>query len=317
MKKVILLLIPFFILSCSSENDNVAFFKATTWNAYCFFDSRDDGSEYQGFTLSKGYNIALYEKRIKNTASFMSKYFADSDVIILEEIESEQVLSDLLENGLGRRGFIYYGVAQKDVGYLSVGFISKIRPSYVKTHSVASSRLILDLGFRLEDEMIHIIGLHASSRLDDENENKRYEEFSLLRSIFDQYREEITIALGDYNTDPRRPEKGLSCDENYPAPIMLTYDRGNLSDGFLYTPAADMYTQYGRGTYYYQGEWMHYDNAVFNCKAFDSEGWEYDQVRIIEAPEALDTLMRPRAFDVSKGEGFSDHLPVTITLNYK
>ena len=199
MGKLLFLLIWILsLLSCKPNADSSSFI-AITWNAYLFFDSRSDGYEYSGFTQKDGYTGSVYTKRVKDTALMMAKSFGDADLIILQEIESNIVLKDILDAGLKKKGFKYYGVASNGTTPISVGFISKYSPTNIKLHGIKDHRLMLELSFDLNGEMITLIALHATSRLDG-GDDKRLEEFSLLRELADSNSGNLLLLSGDFNS---------------------------------------------------------------------------------------------------------------------
>lgn len=318
MKKFFL--IPLFIiiiLSCKAENEESNFL-VLNWNLYSFFDSRDDGTEFTQFKHSAGYTQDVYYKRVEDLSHFLGKNFGTFSLFVFEEVESEEVLLDLLERGLKKRGFSYYGLADKNDGALAVGFISREKPIFVKTHKVDTSRLILDLCFSPRGENMHVLVLHASSQLKDENKEKRKEEFSLLKTIIELYEDEFVLVTGDFNLDPKLGEEALSSVENpIKSAIKVTYDKGERSKDVFYSPTVDPYSSWTKGTYYYLGEWLSYDNFFTNFFSFDGKGWEMEEMAIISYPSLLDSLNRPLPFSPKTKTGYSDHLPIFASFKFK
>ena len=126
--KILFLTLLFFLSSCA-PSQRTETFTITTYNAYAFFDAYDDGTEFDGFSHSDGYDGERYEERVRSMAILIGRNLSSSDLIIFQEIESKAVLKDLLDNGLSGKGFCYYGLAESGDGQLSVGYISKIKPS--------------------------------------------------------------------------------------------------------------------------------------------------------------------------------------------
>lgn len=318
MRKVFFcLLILSLLLSCAPEQERNSF-TLITWNTYLFFDNRDDGDEYAPFRKQDGYTEAIYEERIRRTALMMAREFSSADVILLQEIESNTVLLDLLQAGLRKKGFSYYGVVSDKDSTLNVGYISKIRPEKISVHGTGTSREQLELSFFLRGEEIRILTLHAKSRIGG-GEDTRYDEFSVAREVMDSHPESLFVIAGDFNADPREREDGMSNVDlisSFDTPLILTGDRGEMRPDVFFTPALDYGESVGDGTYFYLDRWFWFDNFIFGKTAFDSKGWEYGYSRILYPSEFVDIAGFPLSFDPSTSNGMSDHLPLMSVLVY-
>ena len=228
-------------------------------------------------------------------------------------------MSDLLSMGLKRKGYLYYGCADKLDGYLSVGFISRIKPVDVIAHGLDGSRLMLEIVFSVNSERVHIINIHASSNLSTDSEEKRMEEFSLLRSIMDLNSEELSIAMGDFNVDLKVGSASLALkgsQDSIRSPIVVTGDGGATKNGVYYSPSVDLMENLGRGTYFYDGVWSSFDSALISKEAFDWEGIEYLSAEIISPPEARDYSGVPKKFSLSDKSGISDHYAFGVVFQF-
>ena len=301
------MIIAFLFVSVSCSQGLPESFSVCFYNAYLLFDSSDDGWEYDGFRKGDGYTEEAYHERIRALAIFLAKY-AESDVIVLAEVESDEVLLDLIEAGLDMRGYRFYGLA-RGPGPLSLGFISKRKPSSVNIHSTDGARPFLELSF----DAFTILAIHARSRLEDDSADVRFNQFSHFASLLEEA-DGTAGAIGDFNADPRYGEEGMMM---YPSagwrdvPINVTDDPGRIQNRVYYSPLID---SGGDGTYYYQDEWYFYDNILLRKESFDSEGWEYSSAGIVRPRDAEDAIGRPDAYDASTGNGFSDHFPVQVSF---
>ena len=304
------------ILSCGPDAD-LHLFTISAYNMYLFFDGTDDGWEYDGFRKSDGYTQERYLDRVKDTAVFIARNM-DSDVIILSEVESAVVLNDLLEAGLRKKGYQFYGLASDGTVPLSVGFISRIAPESSAIHSAGGERAMLDLTFNTASGTIRVFGIHARSRLEGSSEDIRYQQFGHLMALMADADEDIVIAAGDFNADPRYPEKGMA---EYPSagiesvPLRITGDPGLASDTVFYSPFLDSEETEAAGTYSYQGVWYFLDNIIVDWRALDGRGLEYSSSSVVMPFEAKDILGRPLAYDVSTGMGYSDHFAVSAKFS--
>lgn len=293
------------LLSCSPSPDKEERFVIVTWNMCEFFDSREDGGEYAGWRESDGWNDAKYNERIKKCVMYMVSNFMDADVIVLEEVESSEVLISLLEGGMKKEGYIYYGIAS-DESDLSVAFISRIKPVSLRLLFVPSSRPMLSLDFDINGEMVRIIGVHLRSRLKEENKEIRREELLMLKDEAEKCDCPLII-IGDFNIDPFIHKEEMCDTREGETTLPLTGDGSRAYGGRLFSPYLDYASPLIGGTYFFEGQWERLDNILLSSFFFDWEGIEYEETTIIKGGDASDYLGRPLKYDKSTGKGMSDH----------
>ena len=300
------------LLSCSPSPDKEERFVIVTWNMCEFFDSREDGGEYAGWRESDGWNDAKYNERIKKCVMYMVSNFMDADVIVLEEVESSEVLISLLEGGMKKEGYIYYGIAS-DESDLSVAFISRIKPVSLRLLFVPSSRPMLSLDFDINGEMVRIIGVHLRSRLKEENEEIRREELLMLKDEAEKCDCPLII-IGDFNIDPVIHKEEMCDTREGETTLPLTGDGSRAYGGRLFSPYLDYASPLIGGTYFFEGQWERLDNILLSSFFFDWEGIEYEGTTIIKGGDASDYLGRPLKYDKSTGKGMSDHFALKSTF---
>ena len=300
------------LLSCSPSPDKEERFVIVTWNMCEFFDSREDGGEYAGWRESDGWNDAKYNERIKKCVMYMVSNFMDADVIVLEEVESSEVLISLLECGMKKEGYIYYGIAS-DESDLSVAFISRIKPVSLRLLFVPSSRPMLSLDFDINGEMVRIIGVHLRSRLKEENEEIRREELLMLKDEAEKCDCPLII-IGDFNIDPFVHKEEMCDTREGETTLPLTGDGSRAYGGRLFSPYLDYASPLMGGTYFFEGQWERLDNILLSSFFFDWEGIEYEGTTIIKGGDASDYLGRPLKYDKSTGKGVSDHFALKSTF---
>ena len=300
------------LLSCSPSPDKEERFVIVTWNMCEFFDSREDGGEYAGWRESDGWNDAKYNERIKKCVMYMVSNFMDADVIVLEEVESSEVLISLLEGGMKKEGYIYYGIAS-DESDLSVAFISRIKPVSLRLLFVPSSRPMLSLDFDINGEMVRIIGVHLRSRLKEENEEIRREELLMLKDEAEKCDCPLII-IGDFNIDPFIHKEEMCDTREGETTLPLTGDGSIAYGGRLFSPYLDYASPLIGGTYFFEGQWERLDNILLSSFFFDWEGIEYEGTTIIKGGDASDYLGRPLKYDKSTGKGVSDHFALKSTF---
>ena len=300
------------LLSCSPSPDKEERFVIVTWNMCEFFDSREDGGEYAGWRESDGWNDAKYNERIKKCVMYMVSNFMDADVIVLEEVESSEVLISLLEGGMKKEGYIYYGIAS-DESDLSVAFISRIKPVSLRLLFVPSSRPMLSLDFDINGEMVRIIGVHLRSRLKEENKEIRREELLMLKDEAEKCDCPLII-IGDFNIDPFIHKEEMCDTREGETTLPLTGDGSRAYGGRLFSPYLDYASPLMGGTYFFEGQWERLDNILLSSFFFDWEGIEYEGTTIIKGGDASDYLGRPLKYDKSTGKGVSDHFALKSTF---
>ena len=272
------------LLSCSPSPDKEERFVIVTWNMCEFFDSREDGGEYAGWRESDGWNDAKYNERIKKCVMYMVSNFMDADVIVLEEVESSEVLISLLECGMKKEGYIYYGIAS-DESDLSVAFISRIKPVSLRLLFVPSSRPMLSLDFDINGEMVRIIGVHLRSRLKEENKEIRREELLMLKDEAEKCDCPLII-IGDFNIDPFIHKEEMCDTREGETTLPLTGDGSRAYGGRLFSPYLDYASPLIGGTYFFEGQWERLDNILLSSFFFDWEGIEYEGTTIIKGGDA-------------------------------
>ena len=312
--KIFFLTLLLFLTSCLPRG-GIRTFTVTTYNVSAFFDAYEGGTEFDGYSHSDGYDGERYDERVREMAILIGRNLASSDLIILQEVESRAVLSDLLEKGLSLKGFSYYGIAEED-GNLAVGFISKIKPSDVSIHKMPGHRAILELSFYLDGDPITVYGLHFRSRLDGGAE-ERVEETRYLSTLLSG-NESLAVASGDFNLDPEGEGEAIGLfPDGYPDSHAL-YVSGNpdkAGRNIYFAPSLDEELVFSEeGTHEYQGEWYFYDMHLLSEECWDGMGWEYESAWITAEPIMKDELGRPYDYDPSNGRGYSDHFPFTVRL---
>ncbi len=316
-KSALLILMPIFLLSCTAGKD-AAEICISSYNMYLFYDGYENGYEFEPFTAGNGYTEEIYRARVKKTAAYLMKHMGSSSVIVLQEIENSTVLHDILEAGLRRCGFRYYGSFSDD-GHLGIGYVSKYPPLSSNVHRSGQSRPVLELLFSVRGEEFSVFTLHAPSRLNENGEEMRYELFSLLSDLLAADSSRLRIAIGDFNADIRRGEHGIASDESalsLSAALVATKDT-RFGEGLYHSPMLVPGEAGADGTYFYQGEWSFLDSILLSGQAFDGSGWEYGSVSVISPYESRDINGYPLRFNVRNGAGYSDHFAISMILRYK
>lgn len=313
MKILFLLLIPFIFAfsSCSQEEGRTL--SILTYNMYLLFDDVEDGDEFHPFTRSGGYGREEYIKRIDSYRDFFLSDEGSADIYILSEIESENVLEDLIKGKMAKKGYKYYGIIDND-NPISVGFISNVYIDDIKVHSNAGPRDILELDFFLDGSQVRIFALHAKSRIDGGDEQRRLA-FEHLSMLMTRSHPILTIAAGDFNEDPRYGPDFLDVKAGIDSALKVTGDPALLNSETFYCSSLDP-DSIDPESYYYDGRWYSYDNILLSAAAFDGIGLEYVKSFTLAPFDGISADGTPIRFEVESCSGYSDHLAVKTILEY-
>ena len=311
--KYFLLILLFFLTSCRQDVVTIPdSLTVITYNLYNMFDSSDDGTEYAQYRPQSGYTARDAQKRCELYSALLRRRDFDADVMIFQEVESEKVLEAILDSGMRRRGYIYYGIARTD-SPISVGFISKIKPTEVNLHDSGDGRAFLSLEVMKGGRQYLIIGLHAKSNLGSDEEN-----VTLRRQLARHVRElagerENCIVAGDFNSVIRKGDMLSPVDDG--ASLHVVTDMDGVRGGAFYDATEDLYFPLSaEGTYLYQGEWYFYDKILVSETIVREASSLSLEVMNVDSVSGEDGA--PIPYDNSSESGYSDHFAVKLTLEY-
>jgi endonuclease/exonuclease/phosphatase family metal-dependent hydrolase len=209
-------------------------------------------------------------------------------------------------------------------------------------------RPILEAKIRVGDSELVLFLNHWKSKLGDAviTENIRRKQAELLASLLrDQAEREPSVpalALGDFNEnpdeyflnnqgyptafgyldtqggstvlEPPEPEAApilLGDSADAPAGAALKNDKTTL---FLVSPWLSA-SHAGEYSYFYDGHGERIDNILLEPSFFDGEGWEFKDFECWKPSCLLNAEGLPEAWKTSAGRGYSDHLPLVVTLS--
>lgn len=335
MKRALVSLLCFLFLVCGCSLDaqpsSEMEFRILTYNVQNLMDDKLDGDEYPEYRPSESWNTASYRMRLRTLNEVVTnRSIGLCDVCIFQEIENERVLSDLLDNHLGRKGYLWYAFAKEEGSSIGVGMVSRRKPKYVGVHAVEGSRPVLEAVFDTPRGEVVIFGLHAKSQIGEyeETEAMRLELSRVLGQAAKRHEGKLIILCGDFNTDPdayrsaSTVQPALIGIESQKArtymgsgSLGITGERAHVYSDVWYSPYLDRSNSFAKpGSYFYGGAWHHYDQFLGNEFLFDGLGWEYGSCQILAPPVCLKTDGTPNGWNLQTLSGVSDHLPVLLTL---
>lgn len=299
-----------------------------SWNVQTFFDANNTGSEYSEFLKSKTWNEAMYVERVGRLCKVMAEL--NSDVYVFEEIENEAVIQDIC-NGLAEvkwdaNGNWQYACFFKDENSsIGCGVISKYELKDFTNHCMdvrtnekgqPGLRAIGKVTVNLKGKEFYLFVNHWKSKNTGEAETEiwRTKQEGILTNLVSECIEEnqncSVLICGDFNKSIQEFEY---VPDNENGNILLR-DAGfeRKKEVLVYSP---WYEQDGRissktGSYYYQDNWEYIDN-FFVCGNFQVLDFEACSNDFWTRENGI-----PYSFKIYTGEGYSDHLPIKIVLQF-
>ena len=312
MKRIIFIIPLFFLLLSCEMKDEEHVLSILSWNMYLMCDDIDTGNELPPFKFVMGYTPEQYRKRIRKTVDILSTPEYESDILLLQEIESEKVLRDLLDAGLARHGYKYYGLLEIN-SPITVGYISKYKPIDTRIHTSLKDRPILELVFRINGEKLYLFNLHARSQING-GSGERRELFTLLDQLMKDRSSHLCVAMGDFNEDPKNGMSMIEYGKEGNPALSVTGDMSEVDYGVYYTPTLDLDLP-AQGSVYHLG-FHTFDHVLLSDLAFDGRNHEFLTAKLLVPPGGADEEGRPIRYSPEAGIGFSDHFALKAELKY-
>ncbi|MCL2720275.1 MAG: endonuclease/exonuclease/phosphatase family protein [Treponema sp.] len=352
LKSVLLLFAGFLaingcILSEPGILEDSKYITIMTWNVHNLFDGKDDGYEYSEFLQSSGWSLEKYMGRINSISAAIDRLEVYPDILILQEIESLQVLEDL-EFAL-KRNFSWSHFVNNPESAIGVGILSRFPITEVMAHSVTvhkdtAPRPVLEARIQTGNGDFIIFACHWKSKIggDDVTESVRKASTRvILRRIRELQKDEPqtgVIVAGDLN---------LNYDEFYrrgsnvvcalipddPLCIKLTNIEKDAQRDYvvingskppvpvhfpeetivLYSPWIN---ELKNGSYFYRNSWETIDHFLVSGHFFNKSLWLYEKTIVINFEPFANFDGIPVPYNPRTGNGLSDHLPLLLTLKF-
>ncbi len=289
------------------------------WNTQTFFDAVDDGTEFDEFRGSKTkWDEERYRERLSRLAQSLSLIGEAAgagrdrlpDIVVLCEIENERVLADLW-NRLPRSGGYTDAifVPPGEGSAFGTGILSRVAPREVTAHTIACAdatvRPMIEADFGFGETGLVVFACHWKSKSggDGGASIRKAQEALLVDRIERLSRERpdaLFVACGDFN---QRPEE-FGPLSSYPN--AWTRWRSGEWPGSTGIPA---------GSYWYREEWEAIDHMFYSPSLQDGLSPEVTHFfPIAEVPLVGDDGL-PSRYELYSGRGYSDHLPLCVTIN--
>ncbi|MCL2211077.1 MAG: endonuclease/exonuclease/phosphatase family protein [Treponema sp.] len=313
-----------------------------TWNIHNLFDGKDDGFEYDEFLQSAGWSSEKYMGRVNTICDAVEKISPKPDIILLQEIESFQILEDLAEELPA--GYSYSHFANNPGSAIGLGILSRYPLTEAFAHSITidgetTPRPVLEARVQADNNEFIIFVCHWKSKIggDEATENvRRSSARIILRRIRELSQSEPdtgVIIAGDLNENHNefyRQGADKICALVPDDPYCATITNGTQKDYFVisgnrnFEPAhfqketIMLYSPWFRdlenGSYYYQYGWETIDHFLISKQFFNGSGLEYEKIAVINFEPFTNANGIPVPYNTKTGMGISDHLPLLLTL---
>lgn len=298
------------------------------WNVENLFDDRDDrrGSVDEKFDNWMAENAQDRQLKLDHLAEVLltMNEGRGPDILAMVEVESiraAELLRDELNKKLPENAVHYGGVQMKEVAsgrHIAAAVISRLPADAVQTRLHGKGHRILETRITANQHSLVILAMHWTSQITDKTGDSRDRYANLAHEVFARsFRADPAVdflVCGDFNTDPGNE----SVTENLHALADRRSVAGSKEPLLLNLMAGKDPKQYG--TLYYNRPLI-YDHICISPGLLDDQGWscEPDSIRVMTAGliRSAATRREPWRFgnrNDSGGRGYSDHFPVTVTL---
>ncbi|MDA8791874.1 endonuclease/exonuclease/phosphatase family protein [Bacteriovoracaceae bacterium] len=254
------------------------------------------------------------------------------DILVLQEVENMNVLSMLVEKELQGLGYDYISLLEgADARGIDVAILSKyeIMAEKIYPHSFLkekegemkrqNSRPILEAVIKVQNKTIVVLANHWPSQANPSV--ARVAAAEMMRDIALGHVDnvDLVVATGDFNT--------INRDNPHP------YKGNGFSDTFVDAEAVArlLKSDLNEGTHWYRGTWSSLDKIFIASKSLEKK-------KLITNWQSFDIFKRsfmvknfnykdrdtgisthhegvPKRFSSRTGDGYSDHLPVTLNFH--
>ena len=323
-----------------AQNKEKQCFKIMCYNVENYFDCVDDSltndSEYLHGGI-RGWNYTKYQKKQANIAKVITAIGGwDVPALVgLCEIETEKCLIDLTRySGLKNLRYKFLHHESPDLRGVDVALLYQpnqfkpihdqaIRINFPTAPTSKTRDILYASGIIPTGDTLHVFVCHFPSRLGGEleSDDKRMYVASVLRNKVDSIlainAHPNIVIMGDFNDFPTNSSL---LDILQARPLTNTTSANGLYN-LMYKLHAE-----GKGTNKHEGNWGVLDQIIVSGNLLNQNGTIFtkqEDVHIFDADFLLEddkTYLGKQPFRTYAGmkyqEGFSDHLPVYVSLWY-
>lgn len=314
--------------------------RIVSWNVENLFDTENDpnnlGDDEFTPTGAQKWTVSAYEKKLAQLAQLIAEM--KPDIIGLAEIENLRVLKDLQRTLLVNHAYDLPEIIHRespDKRGIDVALLAKYKPTDTQwLRASDDAREMLSASFTIGPASLTVVMCHWKSKrlapgtTEEASEAMRIKEASTLRTyVRSRLRDNPNAALlvmGDFNDFITAP---ILCQT---AGLLLNQEALKADPTALFNLASTL-PENERGTYYYhpQKKWNDLDSISVSPRVLGegtSSLWTLrsQSYRIVRTPKQLNSDGTPKGFRLFKPKdklegfyittGYSDHFPVTLTL---
>lgn len=304
-----------------------------SYNLQTLFDPVDQGGEYEDFSVANGsWNEDLYRLRIAALASaIVAAVPGGPEVLVVQEVENQRVLEDLAG---AAGGYPYLALSPAEEAALACGLASRLPLLSVRAHRYRSSgdgpssvpRYLLECELDAGGQVLYVLAAHWKSKLggaqatEPERRAAAVLAATVIRARLEAEPSAIVILAGDLNENPDEfalaggayPTALMPVEEG-PGPwlsITSLADEASADGPVMYCPWED----YGGYSYLYAGVPERIDHLLLS-PGLMGEGTPRLASFSADPPDFLvGALGNPLGWSSRLASGYSDHLPIRVTL---
>ena len=318
-----------------------------SWNVENLFDDVDNGTEYREYKPGDDWTARDYHQRMILLSRVIEEAVPGGpDIILLQEVENQNVLDTWNNRYLKNLGY-QAALAAPSPGAATIGILSRFPVTEYRLHRTEREgytlgRPIAETVIQAPGGDLRLFNNHWKSKSGGADETEPLRQASaeaLKRRISELSPGEGPLILGgDFN---EAPDEYLLRGALRPTALMVPQGTRGFSEDQLrlclviapmteYPPAQDapgnlegpldFFTPWPLmegGSYHYNGIWERIDNFFLSGDLMDGEGWEWKASRVIRESWMLTDRGTPRGWNREAGTGYSDHLPLLLTLRYE
>ena len=334
---VIVLLVAIIVITtcaCQAQVESISenMLCVASWNVQNLFDVVDDGTEYDEYTTTAGWNESSYQRRLASLSTILSYLPQSKDyIVVLNEVENSSVIESLLsQKAIVSKNLSWFAFASNPGGAIGLAVASSIPTASAKIHYVNDSlRPILEVGFDTSYGKVFVLACHLKSNIGgvEETSSLRLQTGQTLAQVSSFLKTNnpgcLILICGDFNeecwdenTMGRTNTLGdFSTTQTFQSPLQVS---GKFEMGAWYCFWLDDNCDlWPNGSYCYQGLWKCYDNILISQTGQDSYGYEYLQSNVVFTGAIRGADDKPNAWNRSLLKGVSDHLPVYVLFGVR
>ncbi len=287
---------------------------------------------YKRECMELDWSPKTLQTKITNIASMITSSFEGQgpDIIIFSEVENFAALQELQRSGLRNKGYKEIVLIEgPDSRGIDNAILSKIPLVATQSHFVElperdgkpahPTRDILEATFQVGSKKLTVFANHWPSQ-GNPTENRLAAAKTLAKAaLAADARGEAVLAMGDFNC--LKPELD--------GPIGDVLNK-NFVDGVEERLANDNVKTQVPGTHWYKGHWSFLDRVYVLKNSFSERGMKLDWMTLdVHAPDfalrvneyrrrdgTIEKTYVPYRFDTKQTAGYSDHLPLTLTVGF-